>query len=74
MGGAFFGVNIASGYLRDRLTETFRDSEVNSVLVKKCYSEASFTHTIYYASIPLIVLHEVLLYIIIQYSTDAFHS
>ena len=62
VGGAFFGVNIASGYLRDRLTETFRDSEVNSVLMKKFYSEASFTHTIYYASIPLIVLHEVLLY------------
>ena len=66
VGGALFGGAIASGYLRNRLNEMLVEignSEVkNLAQPKKCYSEASFTHTIYYASIPLTLVHELLLY------------
>ena len=64
MGGAFFGVNIASEYLCNRLNEMFIKfgDSLSISIIRKCYSEASFTHMIYYASMPLIVVHEVLLY------------
>ena len=72
VGGALIGSVIASDYLRNKLNKMFLkhgDSEsevdlnVSKMSIIKCsYSEASFTHTIYYSAILLIVLHETLFY------------
>ena len=72
VGGALIGSVIASDYLRNKLNEMFlkhgdSESEVDlnaskMSIIKCSHSEASFTHTIYYSAILLIVLHETLLY------------
>jgi peptide/histidine transporter 3/4 len=66
VGGALVGGVIASNYLRNKLSEMLlmhSEVELNSKMsVIECYREASFTHTLYYSTIVLIVLHEILLY------------
>ena len=64
VGGALVGGVVASGYLRNKLSEMFSTQDLNAskMSVIECYREASFTHTIYYSAILLIVLHEILLY------------
>ena len=45
------------------LDETHLDVEPGSkTMLNKCYYEASFTHTMYYAALILIILHECFLY------------
>ena len=70
-GGALAGSMLISGYLRNKVTnmfttvdETHLDAESGSkTMLTKCYYyEASFTHTMYFASLILIILHESLLH------------
>ena len=65
VGGALIGGVLASNYLRNTLSETLLkngEAEFSNPSDSECYREASFTHTIYYSAILLIVLHEILLY------------
>ena len=71
VGGALAGSLLISGYLRNKVTntltvldETHLDAEFSGskTMLTKCYYEASFTHTTYYAAVVLIILHEYFLY------------
>ena len=68
VGGTLAGAISVTSNFRDKLTELYTDSEVsesnltNSNTLTKCFQKASFTHTIYYGAVILIVLHELLLY------------
>ena len=70
VGGVLAGSLLISGYLRSKvanmlttLDETHPDDESGSkIMLNKCYYEASFTHTMYYAALVLIILHECFLY------------
>ena len=70
--GVLMSEVILVNYFRDQLSKLFAPfsesdneyaiSSESKALLSKCYSEASFTHTIYFSSTVLIVLHEVILY------------
>ena len=67
VGGVLAGLFFTADYLRDKLYEVIADFDslqtINTkTILKECYLEASFSHTIYYSSVVLIVLHEVLFY------------
>ena len=64
VGGVLAGLLFTTDYLRDKLYEVMADFDAlqTKMTLKECYLEASFSHTIYYSSVVLIVLHEVLFY------------
>ena len=68
VGGALVGGIVASNYLRNKLSEMLLkhgEADLNyssKISVIECYREASFTQSIYYSAILLIVLHEILLH------------
>ena len=71
VGGILISVFVLTDHLRDKLGEqftSFNESDLEDVtssktVLAKCYTETSFTHTIYYSSaMVLIVLNELILY------------
>ena len=69
VGGALTGGMFATNYFRNSLinliTATSEATEFGrsiSVSLKECYFQTSFSHTIYYSTVILIVLHEAIFY------------
>ena len=64
--GALGGSVLTSGTIRDKMYKQFTDiSELafnSDEYLTKCYYEASFTHTVYYGAVVLIMLHELFIY------------
>ena len=66
-GGAFAGGKIMVTYIRTQLLSLLSGFEsVHTTLmkepVKECYTEASYTHTLYYSGLIFIILHELFIY------------
>ena len=69
VGGALTGGMFATNYFRNNLinliTATSEATEFGrsiSVSLQQCYLQTSFSHTIYYSTVVLIVLHEAVFY------------
>ena len=83
-GGAMAGGIVIANYLRNRLLDLVsifgRSSELESdsisnTMFKECYSEASYTHTLYYSgAILLIILHEAVIHPVFQSCTPRIES
>ena len=60
VGGVLAGLFFTADYLRDKLYEVIADFDAlqttnTEIILKERYLEASFSHTIYYSSVVLIV-------------------